>query len=367
MNVQARRTPTAAASSKLAIADGDIHPTRKLASEFDPWLDKRWRDDVATFGTRQRQPWQNAPAYPKAQPNASRRDAYPPEGGRQGSSLPFMQQQHLDPANVALGILNPLGTGQGLQNIDMSIALCHATNEWQQEYWTKQDRRLRASVVVPYEDPIASAKEIRRYADNADFVQVFMLSRTSEPLGSRKYWPIYEAAAEVGMPVGVHAFGYGGNPMTPGGYPSYYTEEMVGHSQAQQSGLASLVVEGVFARFPSLKMIMIEAGFAWAPSLTWRLDNAWRRLKQETPHLTRLPSEYIRDQVWWTTQPMEEPEPRTHLRDAINWIGWDRLIFATDYPHWDYDDPATSLPLKISEAEREAFFIGNARNVYRGV
>ena len=70
---------------------------------------------------------------------------------------------------------------------------------------------------------------------------------------------------------------------------------------------------------------------------------------------------------WLASGPMEEPEPRTHLRDAINWIGWDRLIFATDYPHWDYDDPATSLPLKISEAEREAFFIGNARNVYRGV
>ena len=53
------------------------------------------------------------PPYPKAQPNASRRDAYPPEGGQQGSSLSFMQKQHLDPNNVALGVLNPLATGQG--------------------------------------------------------------------------------------------------------------------------------------------------------------------------------------------------------------------------------------------------------------
>ena len=51
------------------------------------------------------------PPYPKAQPNASRRDAYPPEGGPQGSSLSCMQKQHLDPNNVALGVLNPLGTG----------------------------------------------------------------------------------------------------------------------------------------------------------------------------------------------------------------------------------------------------------------
>ena len=60
------------------------------------------------------------PPYPKAQPNASRRDAYPPEGGPQGSSLSFMQKQLLDPYNVALGVLNPLNTGQGLRNQDLS-------------------------------------------------------------------------------------------------------------------------------------------------------------------------------------------------------------------------------------------------------
>ena len=59
------------------------------------------------------------PPYPKAQPNASRRDAYPPEGGPQGSSLSFMQKQHLDPNNVALGVLNPLDTGQGMRNHEL--------------------------------------------------------------------------------------------------------------------------------------------------------------------------------------------------------------------------------------------------------
>ena len=60
----------------------------------------------------------------------------------------------------------------------------------------------------------------------------------------------------------------------------------------------------------------------------------------EMPHLKRPPSENIRDHICWTTQPMEEPEQRAHLLEAIDWIGWDRLLFATDYPHWDYDDPA---------------------------
>ena len=65
------------------------------------------------------------PPYPKAQPNASRRDAWPPEGGPQGSSLSFMQKQLLDPYNVALGVLNPLNTGQGLRNQDLAGAICY--------------------------------------------------------------------------------------------------------------------------------------------------------------------------------------------------------------------------------------------------
>ena len=60
-----------------------------------------------------------------------------------------MAEQHLDPNNVALGILNPLTSGQGAQDADLSAALTHATNEWQVAEWTSRDARLKASVVVP--------------------------------------------------------------------------------------------------------------------------------------------------------------------------------------------------------------------------
>ena len=102
----------------------------------------------------------------------------------------------------------------------------------------------------------------------------------------------------------------------------------------------------------------------WLPALAWRLDRAWRVLRAETPQLVRLPSEVLRSQVWLTTQPMEEPENASHLRDCIDWIGWDRLLFATDYPHWDYDDPARCLPFVPGPAEGRQFFRGNARGLY---
>ena len=247
----------------------------------------------------------------------------------------------------------------------LPAAICSAINHWQIEKWTSKDSRLKGSIVVANEDGLTAAAEIRKWAGNKNFVQVLLLSRNVEPLGQRRYWPIYEAAEEAGLPVGVHAFGFGGNPITASGWPSYYIEEMVGHSQCQQTALASLVLEGVFERYPKLKMVMIEAGFGWAPSLAWRLDKHWQRLKSEVPHVKRPPSEYIRDHIWWTTQPMEDPERREHLfelieldrlgqaavRDRLSALGFRRSL-------------AGAAAGRVSDANREAFYLGNAKALY---
>jgi len=367
MNVQLRDQPAAAPAhaSRLMTADGDIHPGRN-PGDLAPYLEKRWRDHLATYGSRLRQAYQKGPAYPKSQPHASRRDSWPPEGGRPGSSLPFMQKQLLDANNCVLGILNATGdNGQAFQNREFGVAMCRAMNEWLIHEWTGKDKRLKASLVVPFEDTDAAVKEIEHYAGHPDFVQVLMLNRTAEPPGQKRYWKIYEAAAAAGLPIGVHAFGFGGYPVTGSGWPSYYIEDMVGHAQSCQAFLTSFLIEGVFERIPETKLVLIESGFAWAPPLAWRLDKLWRRLKDETPHLKRAPSEYMREQVWFTTQPMEEPVTREHVMDTIEWLGWDRLIFATDYPHWDYDDPAHVLPVAVAEDKRRDFFLNNALKLYR--
>src|ERR1700710_2399869 len=166
MNMQFRDEAGKASSAavKTAIADCDIHPARATATELYPFLARRWHEHIETYGKHAYQGMMEGPPYPKAQPNASRRDAYPPEGGPQGSSLSFMQQQHLDPNNVALGVLNPLNTGQGLRNQDLSAALATAVNDWQIAEWTGKDSRLKASVVGAKEDGPAAAAEIRKRA-----------------------------------------------------------------------------------------------------------------------------------------------------------------------------------------------------------
>lgn len=367
MNViQPIAAPGKPAAATLGLVDVDIHPRADNLDAFRPFLSERWWEHLQTWGMRARHGFTGGqPPFPKAQPLASRRDAWPPTGGTPASDLDFLRFQLLDNYGIDYGVLNPLQpSGQGDRNNAFSAAMAHAVNEWQLEAWLRKEPRLRGSVVVPYEDPQASAAEIRKRAGDPNFCQVLMMSRTAEPAGNPRYWPIYEAAVEAGLPVAFHAFGYSGWAMTNGGWPSFYIEEVSEHATSCQNQVISLVTEGVFARFPGLKVVLIECGFGWLPSVGWRLDKHWRHLKSEVPHLTRAPSEYIRDHIWVSTQPMEEPERGQHILDICEWVGWDHILFASDYPHWDFDDPRAAIPGVIPAERRQGIYGGNARALY---
>ncbi len=354
-----------AASNRMKIIDGDIHTAPASLAEFRPFLERHWFEHLTTYGSRKRHGLNFEP-YPKACPRASRRDAWPDDGSIPGSDLKLLQRQHLDQYDIETGIMGPLGlTGQGEINPGLSAALARGINRWQRDVMAVPEPRLKASIVVPFEDAAASVAEIEALGTDNHYAQVFILTRSLEPLGNQRYWPIYAAAERYGLPVAFHVFGAGGHPYTGTGWPSYYVEEGAGHSTSCQTVVTSLVIEGVFERFPKLKAIIVEGGFGWLPALSWRLDKLFERMRREVPHLKRKPSEYIRDHIYLSTQPMEEPDDRRHLFDVIDWVGADRLVFASDYPHWDFDDPFRAFPAGIPEATKRAIMTSTGRGLYR--
>lgn len=371
MNVSIRRPqfdslalPTA--DQQTAVVDCDIHPAMKTAGELFPFMAKRWQEHLQTYGSQLRQGLADGLAHPRMTPDVARVDAWPADGSTPGSDPEFMRVQHLDANNVEYGILIPLGrSGSHQRNLDYGAALCSAVNEWQIAKWCDFDRRIRGSITVTQEDPATAVAEIKKRVAEKRFVQVLLPPRTVEPLGRRRYWPIFEAAVEHNLPIGLHLGGHGGHPSTGSGMPSYYIEEHTSMVQTMQALISSLVIEGVFEAFPTLRIILIEGGFAWEPALCWRLDKHWKYFKSEVPHLKRAPSEYVREHVWFTTQPIEEPDNPRDMRHIVDWVGVHRLLFSTDYPHWDFDDPRFALNhLGLSQAEKQMIFSGNAKKIY---
>ena len=345
-----------------AIIDTDIHIYFPSPEVLLSYLGERWQEYHRTIGQR----GYEGSNYPRAMPNAARHDAWPDDGSPPGSNLAFLQQQLLDEWGMEFGVLNPLvGAGQQ-RNLEFGAAFARATNEWQLAEWLEPEPRLRASIIVPWEDGELSAAEIDRWGSHPGFVHALLIARTKEPLGRRKYWPMYEAACRHDVPIAIHFGGAGGGPITGTGYPSHYIEDHGGMPQTFQAQVISLIFEGVFQHFPTLKFVLIEGGFAWIPPMLWRMDNAWRQLGSEVPHVTEPPSDFFRRHFWVSTQPMEEPFQTEHFRQLLGHLDLDdNLLFATDYPHWDFDSPDRAFPIQLDQERRRKFMAENARRLYK--
>jgi predicted TIM-barrel fold metal-dependent hydrolase len=346
--------------STTRLIDADVHP-HALPRQLEPHLDERWRSHLERLGTRVA----GALAiYPRVRNAGFRVDAWP-EGGFPGSDLTLLQKQLLDEYGIDYAVLTPLQNQvYGGEAPEFGAALCRAVNGWIQADWLDPEPRLRGSISIAFEHADVSVPEIERLAGDERWAQVIIPGTAELPLGNRKYWPIYEAATAAGMAVAIHT---GGIDMHRGpGWPSYYLEEHVWNGNAMAATVLSLICEGTFERFPDLQVVCVEAGISWAAALQWSLDSAWETLRDEAAPLERRPSETFREHFWFTTQPIEEPRDPADLARALRMVGMDdRIMFATDYPHWDFDSPGQALPRALGDELRSKILGANAARLYR--
>lgn len=353
------------------IVDADIHPVPRDGA-LDPYLDDRWKRYMQEYGVRGTTGLQYITEYPQMYGGAMRADSWPEEG-YPGSDRELLRTQLLDKHNIQLGVLQCLAPGgqtlnpaaQAL-NQELAAALCSATNDWQLEHLVYPDPRMRAAIAVTFETPAYAVAEIERMGSDPGVVAILGTSKTLEPLGTRKYWPIYEAAVAANLPIQLHLSQGGGHANTGTGWTSYHTEYHTGHTQSFQGQLLSLVLSGTFDRFPGLRVMFVEGNVAHFAPLIQRMDYTWETLRSELPDLQRKPSEYIKDHIWASSQPIDEPEKAEHLAELLEEFCADNVVFATDYPHFDFDDPETAFPRSFPVALRDKILRDNGK-VFFGV
>lgn len=348
------------------IVDCDCHNYWSSAEVLLPYLDEYHRD----YFTRGEQPGPRG-SFPNANrpwlhPEGFKRMDINPE--TQEDNYRIMKDKHLDAYNIDFAIMtgDEAMEASTIANPFYAHALVKAYNDWMIDEWLSRDSRLKGSIMIAPQAPDLAAQEIRRLGHRSDMVQVLASHGAERPYGNPFYHPIFEACAEVGLPFAIHLGGQGGinSNAIAAGPTRYFWETHAILGQSAQTHVASMIAEGVFEKWPDLYFVVIECGVAWAAPTLWRLDADYKALRKETPWLKMLPSEYFRRNIRFTTQPLEQPETGVeHLWSILDAMyGRETLMFASDYPHWDYDDVQK---LHIPPEWRADVLGNNAMQVYR--
>jgi predicted TIM-barrel fold metal-dependent hydrolase len=338
--------------------DCDLHVPTPTIGQLLPYLDDYWRDQLVNRAI-DRMPFAMM-SYPPNAPLSQRADW---RASQAATALDTLRTQALDAFGVKYAIVNVIHGAVALHNDDMAAALCRAVNEWLRAEWLDREPRLRGSILIHPQDIPQAVAEIERLATDGRFVQVLMLAMGERPLGRREYFPIYAAAERHGLAIAVHAGSTYRYAPTIVGWPCYQFEDYVAQAQAFENQTVSLIAEGVFQRFPHLKFVFMESGVSWLPVTMWRTDKTWRGARPETPWIDRWPSEIIREHIRLTTQPFDAPDA-TAVAQTVERIGSDDLLlFATDYPHWQFDGDDV-LPDGLPSSTLRKLLVDNALATY---
>lgn len=357
------------------IVDADVHLHATLGA-LQPYLEDHWIE----FMRERRWAGDNrgdarglgggtlvgaARAYPPQAPSSVMARWRREDGVAPGSDLESLRTHVLDPLDVTYAVANCYPGIDSLRHPDFTTALARATNDWLIDQWLERDPRLKASLVLPPRDTEAAVSEIRRVGQHPGFVQVLMPVRSERLYGNRQWHEVLGAMAELDLVLGLHYGGTSEGSPTSTGYPSFYVEEYVGEIGVFWAQITSLLAEGAFQRFPTLRVAVLEGGWTWLPSLWWRLDKDWKGLRRDVPWMQRAPSRVMRERMRFAVAPIDAGPPE-HLRQVLAWLETDELLmFATDYPHWHDDDIGALLGSMHDQRSRERLMAGNAMDLYR--
>lgn len=227
------------------------------------------------------------------------------------------------------------------------------------------DNGVYTMIPAPYADPEETVELIERVGDEDAIVGVCMVTSGAEPpLGNRRYDVIYEAAQNHDLPIVFHAGGSSLDDYHIKGYSRFIESHSLGFLESNMEQLTSVVIQGVPEKFPDLDFVFQESGVLWVPSYMYRLDEEYLKRQAEAPLLDKRPSEYI-SEMYFGTQPLEVATDLTYLEATVDALGARQLMYASDYPHWDYDPPSTIMDIPfLDDDEKRAILGATAEEVF---
>jgi predicted TIM-barrel fold metal-dependent hydrolase len=350
------------AISDVHVVDVDVHVTDS-EEDIVPYLEEPYSKLLGGGGYSQ------AGIYPRAS------QITPAHTGKvkPGDASPDGIVDAMDRLGMNEVVLTP-GLGLEINAVhheELGLAMADAYNRWLLDTYLDHDASMHAHILVSGRKPRASAELIERYADEDAFAGVMLPGSAVPPLGHEWYDPIYEAAEAEGLPIVSHTGAMTVPVNTPHQWywsKRYLTMKVPMMATEYMYHLSSIVSRGTLEKFPDLNFVIEETGIGWIPYFLERFDHVYQGNEHDAPMLQKKPSEYIHDNVFFTSQPIEGATNPDYISSVMRLMNApENLIFTSDYPHHDFDHPVdihTMLEKSFEEAEIRQMMGGNAEAVY---
>ncbi|MDO9439413.1 MAG: amidohydrolase family protein [Beijerinckiaceae bacterium] len=248
---------------------------------------------------------------------------------------------------------------------EMEVELCWAYNRWLTEVVLPEHHgRFYSQLALPISDPDASLRQVEKFGHCKGVTGFMVTTVRTLPVHDNSLMKVYRAIEERGLSLAFHSGPNWGEPVFKG-CNRFLSVHALGFSFYNILHCTNWVINGMGERFPKMPVIWIEAGLAWIPFLMQRLDHEYMMRPSEAPLLKKKPSDYMRD-MFYSSQPMEIQDMDA-LECTFRMINAEtQLLYASDYPHWDFDLPSTiwDLPF-LSEKAKHNIVGGTAARLFK--
>jgi len=295
--------------------------------------------------------------------------AAPLEDAQPGGSDPLARLADMDTDGIEAAVLYP-SIGLYFWALDdpvAAVAIAHAYNDWLASYCAADPARLHGAAMLPMQDPIAAAAELRRAADQLGFPAAFIRPNPcmGRVISDRDYDPVWAQAEASGVPIGIHE---GSSVIVPTLGHDRRLDPLVlhaaSHTLEEMLACAQLITTGVLERHPDLRIVFLESFGGWAPFWLERLDEQVFGFGDYCPEMKLAPSEYFARQCAISFEVDEATLPA-----MVPFVGEDRIVWGSDYPHHDCTFPGAVAKLRetiapLSHPVQEKILGGNAIALY---